>query len=381
MASDEGLSPVGAYLAAHVRRRRAAAVLRSAGWAVAASAGWALLACVADRLLALPAGVRIGAELIAAVGPLLIVARPAVRLFRRFDPVAAALSVERLRPVFAHRLVTVASAGPSSDLRQQLEREVADVVAATGPARVPRQPVAIAWAAALTALMFTALLWRSAWLDLPQLVRRLAMPTSAFAAVTTTRLTVQPGDVAVVEGQRVVIRAVTTRLVAPDGVTLHTSDDGGQNWVERPMPAVDDAFAAALNDIDGDVRYFVTAGDAVSRTYRLRVRRVPGVVAMRVRLDYPPDLHRPPRSADAVDGEIDAPIGTTVTVSLSATVPLRRAVLTVGPDRIETTATADPRVRRAVFIVRRDARVGVELTAVDGTPGNDPRSARVRVLK
>jgi hypothetical protein len=370
---------VDRYLAAHVRRHRLAAVARAAGWSVAISSSWALLACIIDRLLPLPPAVRIAAVAVALCGCAGLLARPVVRLFRRFDPVAAAASVERMRPAFAHRLVTLASPGPPSDMRGQLEVEVREVIAATGRARVPRRPAVTAWAAAAFALTVVAGLWRWPWLDLPQLARRLARPTSAVAAVTATRLAVQPGDADVIEGRSIVIRALATRLSSPDAVTLHASDDGGHTWVDRPMSPAGDGSTATLNDVDADVRYFVTAGDAVSPTYALRLHRVPGMVSMRVRLDYPSALKRPPRTADVTDGVILAPVGTTVTLTLTATIPLRRATLVVGPDRIETSATADPAVRRATLVVRRDARFAVEMTAADGTMGGGPPAGRVHV--
>jgi hypothetical protein len=377
---DDGGGHVRRYLAAYVRRRRRAAAARALAWAVAAAVTWVLLACLIDRLRPLPSISRAVALVIAVLGPAQLSVPALGRLFRRrFDPVAAAAAIEREHPAFAHRLVTAATPGPPSPLRAALDRDVDDLTATIGPVRVPIRPVVTAWAAAVVALALAAALCRWAWLDLPQLARRLVTPTAAVAPVTTVRLTVRPGNADVVEGRSIAVHAVATQLGASDAVTLHVSDDGGQLWTDRPMPPSADGFAATLGDVDADTRYFVTAGDAASPRYLVRVHRVPGVVTMRVRLDYPAALHRPPRSFDTADGEVDAPPGTTVTLALTATAPLRRAVLVVGADRFETTATADPCVRRGTFVVRHSARLAVELTAADGTPGGGTRAGRVRV--
>ncbi len=365
------------YLTAYVRRRRLAAAVRAIALAVTTAVVTGLLACGVDRLLPLPAAVRVTLLAVAVVTPLVIFARPVSRLARRFDPVAAAVAVERQHAVFAHRLVTVASAGGPTDLRAALERDVTAVMAATGPARVPAGPAARAVAAAAVSVAVAAGLWRWPWLDLPQLARRLAHPTAGLVAVTTTRLTVRPRAAAVVEGRPVTVTAVVTRGSAGPPL-LHTSDDG-QTWAERPMPPAGGGYAVTVPSVDRDLRFFVTAGDAVSPTYTVRVRRVPAVAAFRVRYDYPASEHRPPATVTTADGHVDAPAGTAVTLDVVSTVPLSAAAVAVGPDRVETTPTADPAVRRAAFTVRRDERLDVHLTGVDGTPGTGPRSARVRV--
>ena len=367
-----------AYLAAYVHRRRRRAVAGAVGWGITTLVGWVLLACFGDRWFEFRSGVRFILLAIAVAGPALIAACPLGRSFRRrFDPIAAAAAIERDHPAFAHRLVTAASPGGSLDLRAAVERDVLDLIAAAGPARVPRRPAAIAVSAAVVTLALFALLWRWPWLDLPDLTRRLLRPNAPIAAVTTTRLSVRPGPADVVEGKPLAITAAVTGPVGPAGVVLHVSDDGGQSWTDHPTSPAPAGYAATLADVDRDLLYTVSAGDAVSPAYAVRVRRTPAVVAVRVRLDYPPDLHRPP--ASTADLAVNAPAGTTATVEIVATVPLRRATLTVGPDRIEMVPTADPCARRAQFVVRRDERIGVQLVSADGVPGTGPRWTRVHV--
>jgi hypothetical protein len=368
---------IDTYLTAYVRRRRALSVVRAFAWAVVTSLACAALACLVDRFTALPAALRAAALVVTAVLPAALVVPPIARLFRRFDPVAAAAAVEREHPAFAHRLVTAASPGGSADLRAAVEREVVDLMTRIGAARVPLRPTVIAIASAAVAIALMAGLWRWPWLDLPDLTRRLVHPTAPIAAVTSTRIAVRPGPVDVVEGRPLTVTAAVTGSIGSHGVVLHLSDDQGQSWTDRPLALGPDGYAVTLADVDRDQLYTVSAGDAVSPTYAVRVRRVPAVVTLRATLDYPARLHRP--STTVTDDLISAPIGTTVTVDLVATVPLARATLSVGSEHVEMTPTGDPCGRRGQFVIRHDDRIAIGLTSTDGVPGAGPRSMRIRV--
>ncbi len=367
------------YLAAHVRRRRLLLVVRAIAWAIATAIACVVLAGAIDRLIPLPSAVRVVALVITAAVPAATLVHPIRKLFRCVDPVAEAAAIELQHPAFAHRLVTAASADGSPDLRAAVERDVLELIRSTGPARLPLRPTAIAASGAVVSVVLVALLWRWPWLDLPDLTRRLVHPTAGIAAVASTRLTVHPGSADVVEEKPLTISATAVGAAGSTGATLHVSDDGGQTWTDRTMMPAGGSYAVTLTDVDRDLRYTVSVGDAVSPTYDVRVRRVPGVVAVRVRLDYPAALHRPATSTS--DLAITAPVGTTATVEIVATVPLERATLSVGNGHIEMSTTADPCARRAQFMVRRDDRIAVQLVSTDGVSGTGARSARVRVQR
>ena len=380
MTVSAPISKAERYLADYVRRRRRHAAARAAAWASLVGIGWAALACLADRLHPLAVPVRAALLIVDGTAVVAVVVGPALGLARRrFDPVAAAAALEQEHPAFDHRLVTVASPGGSPDLRAAVARDVGHLIDATGPARVPRRPLVTAWAAVGLALLVAVGLWRWPWLDGPDLIRRLLRPTAGLPAVTTTRLAVLPGSTAVTDGSPLTV--VADVRPASGDARMHVSDDDGHTWAERPMAAAADHCTATLGPADHDLLYFVTAGDATSPRYAVRVRRVPAVVSFRFRFDFPPALHRPPATLTNTTGHIDAPAGTTVTVDVAATVPLRAATIAVGPDEVQTLPTPDPRVRRGTLTVHGDARLTVALTAADGTPGAGPRTARVRLRR
>ena len=315
MTVSAPISKAERYLADYVRRRRRHAAARAAAWASLVGIGWAALACMADRLHPLAVPVRAALLIVDGAAVVAVVAGPALGLARRrFNPVAAAAALEQEHPAFDHRLVTVASPGGSPDLRAAVARDVGHLIDATGPARVPRQPLVTAWAAVGLALLVAAGLWRWPWLDGPDLIRRLLRPTAGLPAVTTTRLAVLPGSTAVTDGSPLTV--VADVRPASGDARIHVSDDDGHTWAERPMAAAADHCTATLGPADHDLLYFVTAGDATSPRYAVRVRRVPAVVSFRFRFDFPPALHRPPATLTNTTGHIDAPAGTTVTVDV-----------------------------------------------------------------
>ena len=367
---------IARYLAAYVRRRRRAAVTRAAGWAVTVSIVTALLACLIDRGLGLPSTVRAGLLAVTVAGPIAYVARPLARWARRsFDPVVAAAAVERHAAAFDHQLVTAASPG-DGDLHAAVVTRATDTIAAVGPVPVSRRPAVVAWVVAAATVLVVAGLWRWTWLDLPDLSRRLLHPLRPAAVVTTTRLSVRRGPTSVAEGRPFTVTA--DRTVGRGPVTLHVSADG-RTWVDRRMsPVGPSAYAATVPAVDRDLRYYVTSGDATSAGATVTVRRVPAVVAVRVRYVFPPQTHRPPLSVADAAGEVVAPAGTLAAVDVVATVPLRSAAFTLGGRSIPTTATADERVRRGRFTVSADGTLAVQLTAADGTTAAGPPVA-VRV--
>ena len=111
--------------------------------------------------------------------------------------------------------------------------------------------------------------------------------------MTTTRLDVPTGSRDVVQSRAAPHRG-GRGAARPDGlVSLFVSEDGGGNWSRTTMEPVGrraggaSRFAFTLASVDRDLRYYVTAGDATSRTYAVRVRRPPAVERFAVQYEYP----------------------------------------------------------------------------------------------
>ncbi len=400
---------VGQYVGDFVARRKLVAFAAALGWTVVTLLGWLLLWALIDRLAPLPPRLRIGllaGDALIVVGLLL---RPFVGLVRgrrATDWAGAAAGIESREPAFGQRLVTVMTQLLSPPrLRgsaQMLDHLVGEVAAMArgrrGGSLVSVAPTRRAWLAAAGAFCVVVLLSFWPWLDLPALLLRQVQPTARIAAVTTTRLTVEPGNVSVIEGQSVRINVRADRLPAGDAeaVSIELSRDG-DTWTPQSMTPTgaganasasgDGRYGFTLGPLDRDCRYRVTGGDARSGIYTVRVLRRPAVLHYRMRLEYPPDLVRNGAAASAspttltnTDGRISAPVGTEVTLGIEASQPLRAAAAVFlnptgagggggAAKRIRATPTSTPEVREVRFTVRESGTYRVELTSQQGVRG------------
>ena len=375
------------FLDEYVVRSRRHALARAVGTALALFLIWMLLWCAVDRFAHLPAAVRLAALILGALVALARIGPPLLVLRRRPDWVSAAAEVEQHNPQFAQRLLTVTSRvlgaadyRGSDEILQRLVREVDQQVAA-GRARrlVPLRGAMGPWAlCVLIAVLIVALL-RAPSLRFGDLAHRFLEPTADIPPVTTTQLDISPGDRDVLQSQPLSIDVLASRL-GDSPVTLFLSDDGGHDWSRVVMtPAGANHFAFTLAAIDRDLRYYVAAGDAQSREYLIRVLRRPSVARFWIHYDYPPYTRLPPATVTNTDGHIEAPVGTRVTLTVSATEPLHAALLTIGDEKILMDATADPSSRQAQLILRAQARYGLDLISTRNVAGSGP-AAMIRVV-
>lgn len=159
-------------------------------------------------------------------------------------------------------------------------------------------------------------------------LRRVLMPLSDIPAYTRTRIAdVRPGSTRVPEGDSFLIEAKAEGVV-PASATLHRQLNG--RWQEIPMqpdPASPDTFRVELKAVTESFPYHVAAGDGTSKTYTIDVVQRPQVKAVRLTYADPDYTEQPPRSIDAADGQITAVAGTTVTLHVQSSKPLRWAKL------------------------------------------------------
>src|SRR5205085_11481431 len=110
---------------------------------------------------------------------------------------------------------------------------VTDLTAADLRRVAPIRPALKPWIAAASVALSTMALSMLPWLDLPALIARQLMPWRTIAAVTTTRLSVEPGDADGIQGQPLTVRARVQHLSVGD-VSIRLSSDG-QTWQTQPM--------------------------------------------------------------------------------------------------------------------------------------------------
>src|SRR3954454_12357288 len=211
MSSPAALPPqIRRFVSAYVRRRRRIALTVAAALCVCFALAWILAWAVVDRLLSLAAPVRFALLGCNIAEIALLLSRPMVALVRRrTDWSIAAAQIERNQPALGERLQTVTSQllhepavrGSPQLLAKLTDDLVTDLAAAdirrVAPIRTALKP----WIAAASVAMSALALSMLPGLDLPTLIARQLMPWREIAAVTTTRLSVEPGDADVIQGQ------------------------------------------------------------------------------------------------------------------------------------------------------------------------------------
>jgi hypothetical protein len=381
---------IAAYIRDFVARRRRVRAVRALATAVLLAVLWVMSWGMIDRLIGLPAGLRVvllGSFMwtIAAV-----LARPLGALLReRIDWRFAAEQMERRDPArFGEALATVVSrrlAGDSDSgdaLLQTLEVQVEDKIRQSPDQRTlaPWRPALRAAFAAAVALALPAALLYWPWLGMRQLLHRQMLPWADVPAVSTTQLAVAPGSLRLIQGEPLTIHVRAAPL--PSGATpiLRTRSDQ-QHWLSIGMtPAPDGSFTHTFASMLRDMEYQVSAGDAASDTYTVEVLRRPIVREIRVRLIYPAYVDREPLTFVNTGGAIEAPVGTTAELTVTASEPLDSAILRSDGRELPMQPTADPRQRRGDLLIANDATLELELLSARGVGGAGAVEIGVRAI-
>jgi hypothetical protein len=381
-------APIVKYLRRFHWRKKQLAILRAFGRAIAAGLLWGIIWCLVDRFARLGSWTRTAALATGLAMILWIILRSALRAFIQSPQwTAVAADIEKRRPEFGQRLMTLVSEAmfpprfrASDGMLALLQEEVSHATRSHSPTSLlPWRRALRPWVTTLFIALGAFGLTRVDWLQMPTLARRLIYPLSAIPAVTTTRIEVLPGDVDVIQGDALEIAVSVQRLIG-SSVDLEVSHDG-RNFTSIDMPTeLEGRHVFRFSSIDRDLTYRISAGDASSDRYRVRVLRRPAVAEFKVRYDFPPYIARPPVETITTDGFIEAPIGTNVKLAIRSVEPLRQCALYLGDAAIATTPTTDASIWEASFVVDRDLAMSLEMVSNHGVSGRGPGGMLVRAV-
>jgi hypothetical protein len=380
--------PIRSYVARFVRLHRRHAVLRAAGVAAALTIGWMLMCCALDRAWPLPPVVRLVLLCVNLVMVAAVLLGPMSRWVRRdIDFRAAADEIEQRDGRFAERLQTVTSQllSPPSQrgsalLLASMAGELNAELGADHPGRLlPGRPLLRPWMAAAVLAMIAGGLTLIPSYGLPSLLARYAAPFAPVPPPTTTKLIIEPRGIDLIEGQTITIEAIVQRG-GGGGATLHYRK-ASQPWAELAMrPSRAERFDAVLGPVDSDIRYYITAGDARSETYAVRVVKRPIVREFRIGYVYPAYLNRPPTTAVNTDGFVEAPVGTEANITIVASEPLASASLSFGDRTLALTRGEQPEMFRGSFTIQRSTSYSLEMISTSNVAGAGDTAMRISAL-
>ena len=178
----------------------------------------------------------------------------------------------------------------------------------------------------------------------------------------------------------VVVRVTASRLDSDSPVELHTRRKG--IWTtSRFAQAAGAIYQATIDNVDEELRYFVTGGDAVSPTYNIHLLRRPVVQSIRVRCDYPAATGKASETLESVGGTLDVPSGTELTIDVRSSEPLSAALMSVVDNTEYDMAETDhPNVRRASTVVASDLDIRFSITSVLNLRSATPARLTVRAI-
>jgi hypothetical protein len=120
---------------------------------------------------------------------------------------------------------------------------------------------------------------------------------------------------------------------------LHIID--GDASFDTPMTAKEGRYTASMQHVERGLHYSVSAAGSRSREYTITVVRPPRVDRIDLRYEYPAAFHLQPR-VEEDGGDIYAPAGTRVHVSIYADKPIAQGSLQVsGSESIRLKAAGD----------------------------------------
>jgi len=217
---------------------------------------------------------------------------------------------------------------------EETERSVGDYPLESILSRAPlvRQLVWFALSAAVFAMLLVA---AGDWVRIG--FYRYVYPTGEIEWPRTVSIVPLTRDQAVAIGESVTVRMEVNRgLTGALRGEVHLREPDGRSWTQAMQRDREGTFYATIDAVTEDLRYWFVAGDdtTVRAPFTIRVVRRPEVVEVLATVE-PPDYatERPPRVLDLSGGEIEASLGASVRIDITASKPIASGSTTGDPAR------------------------------------------------
>lgn len=315
-------------------------------WVTALLGLW-LVACIVDHwLVPLPGFGRWLIWGAAVAGSAWWIGKNLVPLaIQRISPVYAARRIESLVPEFKNGLISwlelerMPEHGVPRGVMAALTYRAAKFIGGQDPSStVDTNP--LIKLVGLTLLLCTSLVVYTMISPKSALVtgERIAFPWRTVAAPTRVKiLEVLPGSVELTQGAPLKVEAQLRGLFANDTVIVRFNALDGQLSDQRQelTSSPGGTLFAGIVTTDGrgveqEIEYWIEAGDARSRPYRITISPLPTIAIESLRLEYPSYTKLEPREV-AVGGQLEAVEGTRATIKARANQALKKGRLELNP--------------------------------------------------
>jgi len=196
-----------------------------------------------------------------------------------------------------------------------------------------------------------------------------------FAPVLPLPYTVEPGDVRVRRGAHQMVWVTTDLIGASKAIQWRIS---GGDWQTAPLEPGEagDVFAHQLRDLYADTEYQVQVGAYRSDVYTLSVWTPPEVVSIGLLYRYPDYLEMEDRDVP-YGGDITAPEGTEVVVSVTVNKALETASLILDDGEVMALEKSDDAVWEGTLSIIENGTYEMALRDADGEENEYARAYKI----
>lgn len=329
-----------ASLLTHIRRLRARwrvlVLAEGLGLALATVLGVFLGAVALDNWLHLPAAARVLFLVVFLAGAMWVFfVRVVIPLRRPYTDEAVAVHLEGKLGDSHNRIINTVqlgrlsgTEGSSALLDRALEENTTELQKGPPLERALPARRALQWIGAFALIGLGVFLYAKFFPNhFLNASARLTKPLADIKPITDTTLEVQPGDLEVPMGGVAEIQIVTGGKT-PDKVLLQFKR--GADWERIELsPYAPNKFSHSFLDVRQSITYSVNAGDARSERYRIRAVEGPDVAGIAVGIRYPDYTGLPDRQEKEGHGDVLAPAGSHVTLTIRPNRALQIAKITV----------------------------------------------------
>ncbi|TDU81374.1 uncharacterized protein DUF4175 [Prosthecobacter fusiformis] len=304
---------------------------------------WTAIALL-DRAWLMPEWLRPWLSLLAYGGALLVAWQVALRhLLLGQDAAGTARLMESVSPGLHERLLSAVelSEGRGSDsqeFRTRLQDEVAAEVESLDLAAILPLRSLKPWFAGLGAALLVLLaLSCFSFLHLPGFIARAAIPFANLSRPSSVKISIlepRPADALVPFASELEIVAGITGP-QPGEVILETESAGSLPRRTELVRSHDTRHSGLIAIGQGDVRYRVLAGDAISPWFSLSARARPRITSFVKTLVPPPYTGLPETTVTDEEGDIVALEGSVVKMKLTPNQKVSNAGLLINPDHAD----------------------------------------------